>query len=47
MKARKPETRQSSEYIFAERARSVDAFYSPEAESFDEKSLLERRIQVM
>jgi hypothetical protein len=34
-----------SEYIFAERARLVDAFYGPEAESFDEKPLLDRRIQ--
>jgi hypothetical protein len=33
------------EYIFAERTRLVDAFYGPEAESFDEKPLLDRRIQ--
>jgi hypothetical protein len=46
MKARKPGTRQPPEYIFAERARPMDAFYGPEAELFDEKPLLERRIQV-
>jgi hypothetical protein len=34
------------EYIFPERARLVEAFYGPEAESFEEDQLLARRIQV-
>ncbi|OXV07057.1 hypothetical protein Egran_05176 [Elaphomyces granulatus] len=34
------------EYIFPERARLVEAFYGPEAESFEENQLLARRIQV-
>lgn len=34
------------EYVFPERARLVENFYGPEAESFDEDRLLARRVQV-